>query len=221
MTSFRYASLFIQIFYLSVTKAPELRDNKKLLMVHKILDFKILCGEPALIHLLETRILSLWFGSISEFYFVACSTNKLTKIRQCKSHMEQCRKLSSFWVRVRTKNPTAKKPQQLGIKAGAGMEGRGMTGHSHRETAAWAHGKAHNGTENTMGFFACLCYSRSIYANCLHPGIFTYYFPMSKGFWVTLSSKYSQGFTLRGTVRVAQWNHVLPEYCDKCKSNFT
>lgn len=80
------------------------------------------------------------------------------------------------------KEPTAKKPQKLGIKAGAGMEGRGMTGYSHREGAASAHGKAHNGTENAMGFFACLCYSSSIYANCLNPCIFTYYFPMSKGF---------------------------------------
>lgn len=157
----------------------------------------------------------------SKYYFVAYSTNKLTKMRQCNSHMEQCRKLSSFWVTVRTKNPTAKKLQQLGIKAGAGMEGRGMTGHSHRERAALAHGKAHNGTLNTMGFFACLCYSRSIYANWLNPCIFSYCFPVSKGLWVTLCSKYSHGFTLKWIVCVAQWNHVLPVYCDKCRSNFT
>lgn len=156
----------------------------------------------------------------SKFYFVAYSTNKLTKIRQCNSHMEQCRKLSSFWVRMRTKNPTAKKSQQLGIKARAGMEGKGMTGYSHRERAASAHRKAHNGPENATGFFACLCYSSSIYANCLNPRIFTY-FPMSKSFWVTLCSKYSKGFTLKWIVHVAQWNHVLPVYCDKCKSNFT
>lgn len=120
----------------------------------------------------------------SNFCFVACSTNKLTKTRHFSSHMEQYRKLSSFWVRVRTKNPTSKKPQQLGIKAGAGMERRGMTVHSHRGKMTTAHRKAHNGRERMqwdfmLAYVIVVAYMPTV-SICAF--VFIYYFPATKGF---------------------------------------
>ena len=85
---------------------------------------------------------------------------------------------------MRTKNPTAKKLQQLGIKAGAGMEGRGMTVHSHGRKTATAHGKAHNGRERMQwdfmlayGIVAAYMPTVSICAF-----VFIYHFPMTSGF---------------------------------------
>lgn len=85
---------------------------------------------------------------------------------------------------MRTKSPIAKEPQQLGIKAGAGMEGRGMTGHSHGERTATAHGKAHNGRERMqrdlmLPYVIVAAYMPTV-SICAF--VFICYFGMTKGF---------------------------------------
>lgn len=125
-----------------------------------------------------------WTKRPSNLYFVACSTNKLTKSRQFNSHVEQYRKLSSFWVRARTKSPTATNPQQLGVKAGAGMEGRGMTVHSHGEKTAPAHGRTHNGRERTRRDFMPVCVAVAAHTPTVSICAFVliYYFPVTEAF---------------------------------------
>lgn len=116
----------------------------------------------------------------SNFYFVACSTNKLTKIRQFNSQVEQYRTVSSFWVRVRTKNPTAKKPQQLGIKAGAGMEGRGMTVHSRGEKQQKPTGRHTMAQRECNGIFCLLITAAYMPTASIWEFVFIYCFPMIK-----------------------------------------